>query len=264
MNPVPLGTLCSHGLRKAPSQVSGGIRLVPLIRDEVRGDLRLGLRGYTEDLTLVNLGGRVGGNSPWLLADALASVTVVSHADDYAAMHRSLLLDGYGELIWQYACRFGEQADHVQAAGPQRKPGKVKSSADLRDLATTLRADLAAHFETMGAGLFDREIQRKELYSMAGFKVEQFLTDLTLGAENHIGECIRRGDGTVEYLKTFRLSAAQVRRAHLLRSLHEHEWNIEETAKSLGTDWKSLMLRIEKVELGFLLRPEELARARKM
>ena len=44
-------------------------------------------------------------------------------------------------------------------------------------------------------------------------------TGLRLHEENHIGELIRRDDGSIEYLKTFRLSDVQARRAHLLQQL---------------------------------------------
>ena len=45
------------GLRLAPSQVWGSIRLVPVLRDEVRGDLRFARRTYNDDLTIVSLKG---------------------------------------------------------------------------------------------------------------------------------------------------------------------------------------------------------------
>jgi hypothetical protein len=44
------------GLAIAPSQVCGAIRIVPLLRSQVRGDLRLFKRSYQEDLTVVDVG----------------------------------------------------------------------------------------------------------------------------------------------------------------------------------------------------------------
>ena len=43
------------GLEIAPSQVWGAVRIVPLLRHQVRGDLRLLRRSYDEDLTVVSL-----------------------------------------------------------------------------------------------------------------------------------------------------------------------------------------------------------------
>jgi hypothetical protein len=47
------------GLEIAPSQVWGSIRIVPLLRRQVRGDLRLWQRNYNEDLTIVSLEGEM-------------------------------------------------------------------------------------------------------------------------------------------------------------------------------------------------------------
>ncbi|MEM7555202.1 MAG: hypothetical protein AAF378_14080 [Cyanobacteria bacterium P01_A01_bin.84] len=44
-----------NGLEIAPSQVSGSVRIVPLLRRKIRGDLRLQCRPYNEDVTIVSL-----------------------------------------------------------------------------------------------------------------------------------------------------------------------------------------------------------------
>lgn len=36
------------------------------------------------------------------VAATFASAFVLPHSDDYAVLHRTLLTDFYGELIWQY------------------------------------------------------------------------------------------------------------------------------------------------------------------
>src|SRR5262245_55096765 len=46
-----------RGLRVAPAQVFGNFRLVPVLRDTVRGDLRLTPRKYSDDLSIVSLSG---------------------------------------------------------------------------------------------------------------------------------------------------------------------------------------------------------------
>ena len=47
------------GLEIAPSQVWGSVRIVPLLRRQVRDDLRLFRRSYNEDLTVVSLAGEM-------------------------------------------------------------------------------------------------------------------------------------------------------------------------------------------------------------
>lgn len=72
------GPLSLKGLRLAPAQVWGGVRLLPLIRDEVPGDLRLALRRYGEDATVVDLGGKPSGKAPGQVYSASRTPTVGS------------------------------------------------------------------------------------------------------------------------------------------------------------------------------------------
>jgi hypothetical protein len=48
-----------QGLEIAPSQVWGAVRIVPLLRPQVRDDLRLIQRNYEEDMTIVSLEGKM-------------------------------------------------------------------------------------------------------------------------------------------------------------------------------------------------------------
>src|SRR3569833_3743687 len=52
-----LETIRLQGLTPAPPQLLGAIRLVPLLRDQVRDDLRLALRSYQNPLAMVKLEG---------------------------------------------------------------------------------------------------------------------------------------------------------------------------------------------------------------
>ena len=54
MSKAILDKLSLKGLTLAPSQVWGQIRLVPLLREEVREDLRLAQVEFNEYLTVVN------------------------------------------------------------------------------------------------------------------------------------------------------------------------------------------------------------------
>lgn len=47
------------GLQIAPSQICGAIRIVPLLRQQVQGDLRLLRRSYDEDIAVVSLEGKI-------------------------------------------------------------------------------------------------------------------------------------------------------------------------------------------------------------
>ena len=383
MKTTTLRQLCAGGLTAAPAQALGSIRIVPLIRDEVREDLRLAVRNYDEDLTAtqvkgskktstwyysyvpyglvvgwttdgsaavpqesriekrdrlkvsdrtIGIGHRMvrragvgalrmlplhvamegflglhfrGPNMQWeeysmqalthglsprteatvrgeeilgledalrvferhegqcgmllFVADALASAMVVGHPDDYGALHAALIEDYFGDLIWQYGCMYSR----VQELAYDGPPPAAENLEDLRRHVASMRADRSDIYASMAGGLFDRDVAGERVYSLGPFELERFITDLSLDAENHIGECIRRDDGTVEYLKTYRLSSAQTRRAHLLKSLAAHDWNLDEAAKSLNTDKKSLILRIDKAGFSALLLAHVLDKARR-
>ena len=65
------------------------------------------------------------------------------------------------------------------------------------------------------------------------------------------------------YLKTFRLSEAQVRRGHLLDRLATHDWHLADTAAELSITEPQLGLRLESAGFGFLLRQDTLDGYRK-
>ncbi len=80
-----------------------------------------------------------------------------------------------------------------------------------------------------------------------------FLHEYVLG---NFGETITDDAGALVYLKTFRLSAAQTRRGHLLSQLAAHDWDLDATATTLGTDRPGLALRLDRSGFGHLLRPD--------
>ncbi|MEM7206086.1 MAG: hypothetical protein AAF628_37875 [Planctomycetota bacterium] len=388
---IDRGLLTRSGLRIAPSQVWGGVRLVPLVRANPRQDLRLTRRGYDEDLAVVDLGGhdpaspvpninyasyaphgmvvqwtkdgtpaatcgaqlfrkdgkrlsvgpftaRVmsrmakreygknrlrflplhlamegflalhfggpdvafeeysrralsGGLDPrWemvfggaaihgledalrvfeihegqcgvliCVADALATAFVVPHPDDYRALHRTLLKDFFGELINRYSISYAD----VGRFAPDEKDPVPKLIDDLRALVVDLREGWEDALGSLTLDLFDRDLRTESVYRMNPFSMQRFITELARGTENHIGEAIVSDDGTLQYLKTFRLSAGQSRRAYLLSELAAARWSLEDAAKALTTTKDHLILRIEKAGLGYLIAEHVLARARKM
>ena len=70
-----------RGLELAPSQVFGAVRLVPVLRREIREDLRLTKRSYNEDVTLVALDGELLGAGTKYLS-YVPHALVMSWSDD--------------------------------------------------------------------------------------------------------------------------------------------------------------------------------------
>jgi hypothetical protein len=64
---------------------------------------------------------------------------------------------------------------------------------------------------------------------------------------------IVRGNGDLEYLKTYCLSASQTKRVYLLSQLAAHERNLAETAATLNNTLDELVKRLEKVGFGYLI-----------
>ncbi|MBL9106196.1 MAG: hypothetical protein JNL82_35060 [Myxococcales bacterium] len=184
------------------------------------------------------------------VADALAGAFVVPHPDDYRALHHTLLTDFYGELLYQYGLLYGE----VQSIDVRVDPARVH---DLTDLAAAVAAGRAAwheHTALLAAGLFDRATDWQYVYQAGPFRLSRFIGELLPDRESHIGEAIHRSDGTLEYLKTFRLSAAQIRRAYLLQRLAAHDWHLGRTAVSLGETRDGLLVRLRNAGFAYLLK----------
>ncbi|MFG1703628.1 hypothetical protein ACFLIM_10580 [Nonomuraea sp. M3C6] len=191
--------------------------------------------------------------------DTLASAFVVPHPEDYRALHPTLILDLYGELIYDYALFY--PARDFPAVIDENT---VSSLADLRAQAERQEREWAGfHDSVMAAGLLRAPAQVEEVYRMGGFTLSRFLPAFGRKSENHIGETITDGEGRLAYLKTFRLSEAQSRRGHLLSRLAEHGWSLPDTAAALGTDPATLGLRLQRAGFGHLLRQDILDGYRK-
>ncbi|BAY85092.1 hypothetical protein NIES267_45900 [Calothrix parasitica NIES-267] len=366
------------GLEIAPSQVRGAVRIVPLLRKNVRDDLRLGKRSYHEDLTVVSLekdinyysyvphglvmswtddgspvaalGGQInkskinqskhdgkqincsyssvrlmhrmrkresknqlrflplhlamegflsmffnGPDIAWseyskyaishglgcryetaiegrfiyrledalrvfeihpqqvgvliFVAEALASAFVVPTPEDYRLLHKSLLKDFYGELIYEYGLLY----DTTFPMDVSVNESEIDSLKTLRLAINKMRMDWAAFQGFMAGGILGRKLQSKIVYNAGPFRLQRFMTDIQLKEENHIGEAIIRENGELQYLKTFRLSKAQTKRVYLLTKLAEHNWNINATAQALGNNYDEFVHRLEKSGFGYLL-----------
>lgn len=380
-----LHTLNLKGLEIAPSQVWGAVRIVPLLRHQVRNDLRLMRRNYQEDLSIVSLdskgdrgmkyvsyvphalvlswsndgssvatlGGQLlkqdgkslnygcasvrlthrmakrgadnqlrflplhlamegflslffsGPNIAWseysryalsyglgmrsetavagraisgledalrvfeihdrqvgvlvFVAEALASAFVVPTPEDYRSLHNSLIEDFYGELLYQYGLLYAN-AFPMDVSVDE---ANIQTLSQLRAAVTQMRSDWASFQGFMAEGLL-RELQFQVVYSAGSFLLQRFITNLQLGAENHIGEAIVRDNGEIEYLKTYRLSAAQTRRVYLLSQLANYNWNLEATATVNDSSYEDFIYRLEKAGFGYLINNQvrEAARAK--
>lgn len=359
-----LADLTLKGLEIAPSQVCGAVRIVPLLRRKVRGDLRLTQRNYIQDLTAVavengmyfsyvphgmvmswtddgkpvaQFGGKItqnksetvqvlnrmaqreaknelrflplhlamegflsmffsGPNIAWkdysdysisyglgcrseysysgssisaledalrvfeiherqvgvliFVAEAFASAFVVPTPEDYRAMHDSLLKDFYGELIYQYALLY----DTTYPIDLTIDESKISNLADLRSAIVKMRSDWSSYQAWMANGLLNKKFNSQLVYTAGSFTLQRFMTNLELYDESHIGEAILRENGELEYLHTYRLSAAQTRRVYYLSKLAEHNWNVKETAKSLGYCKTGFINLMEAQGFGYLFR----------
>ena len=181
-----------------------------------------------------------------MVADALASAFVVPHPDDYLLLHRTLITDFYGELIGDYGLSASENVVTPDFA----EAGATNSFDDLRLHLKQYRKEWAGLNALMACGLFGRSVVSEKVYQMGPFMLQRFATDLDQKSENHIGEAITRPDGTLEYLKTFRLSRSQCRRAYLLKQLAESAWELEACAQRLKCTKNQLIFRLENAGFG--------------
>lgn len=108
----------------------------------------------------------------------------------------------------------------------------------------------------MAAGLLDAEYRAQRVYRAGPFTLQRFRPAFLPRRENHIGEAITTRDGRVAYLKTFRLSEAQVRRGHLLSRLAANDWHFGATATELGLTEAELAQRLRSAGFGHLLRQD--------
>ena len=186
------------------------------------------------------------------VADHLAAAFVVPHPSDYRQLHRSLLRDFYGELIYRQGCLHQESA---QLLRPMREQ-QVDSIEDLGVELARMRADWSQFLHGMASGLFEQPAHLQHVYRLGSdYRLYRFLPEFRFREENHIGELIRGREGETAYLKTFRLSAAQVRRGYLLSSLARHDWDLDACALTMQIDRKELIRRIVWAGLGYMVRP---------
>lgn len=193
------------------------------------------------------------------VADALASAFVVPHPADYRLLHRTLIEDFYGELVYQYARLYKT----VVPLTSEHTGARPQSLAELRAVFEQAQQQWRGLSELLAGRLLGCEVQSTRVYRAGDFLLQRFITRLRLEDDNHIGEAITRADGELEYLKTYRLSAAQARRAYLLQVLAAHKWSLDAAARSVNQNVQQFSSRLVSAGFGYLLSEPVLRLARK-
>ncbi|MFD4002211.1 ARPP-2 domain-containing protein [Streptomyces rubiginosohelvolus] len=187
------------------------------------------------------------------VSDALAAAFVVPHPDDYRLLHTSLVEDLYGELVHQYALYGAPVAETpVRIGGAEhiRDLGELRSAARAQE-----RAWAEAHDTLFARELLDTSYAFDRVYRMKSFTLWRFLPPFVRdGGGQHIGETITDHKGQVAYLKTFRLSDAQIRRGHLLRTVAGADWELDRAAAALGSSREELVRRMRAAGFSALLK----------
>ena len=184
------------------------------------------------------------------LDEELINCFITPHPADYARLHESFLEDLYPEHLVHY----GYLRDH--------DPLFSLDESRVNDLATLREAYRAALGRKVEEETFrlevltDRPLEGKRLFKAGPFHLERFVTDLKQ-SHNFCGEVITRENGSVEYLKMYRLSRSQSERLLLLKTLARHDWNLAAAAEDLGyLEPAQLVGALYNVDLGYLLNQE--------
>ncbi|WP_406449407.1 hypothetical protein OG782_09935 [Streptomyces sp. NBC_00876] len=186
-------------------------------------------------------------------ADALAAAFVLPHPDDYRLLHPTLVQDLFGELVHQYAMYGAPVADF----GARIPDGpRLRTLAALRAAARQQEREWSEAHDTLFAReLLDSSYGFDRVHRMGSFTLWRFLPPfLRNRGGQHIGETVTDHKGQVAYLKTFRLSEAQIRRGHLLQRLADADWLLPRAAVALGTSPEELVRRIRAAGFETLLR----------
>ncbi|MFD5205172.1 hypothetical protein ACFWM7_34625 [Streptomyces sp. NPDC058375] len=187
------------------------------------------------------------------VSDALAAAFVVPHPDDYRLLHASLVEDLYGELVHQYALYGAPVAETpVRIGGAEhiRDLGGLRAAARAQE-----RAWAQAHDTLFAGELLDTAYAFDRVYRMKSFTLWRFLPPFVRDSGGqHIGETITDHKGQVAYLKTFRLSDAQIRRGHLLRTVAGAGWELDRAAAALGSSREELVRRMRAAGFSALLK----------
>lgn len=208
------------------------------------------IKGLQEALTLFEFAPNQVGTALFV-DEELAGCFVTPHPEDYAALHDCLLTDSYAEYLIHYG--------YLRYARTNELKLDLAMIEDLQTLTRAFHLARVARGEEERdrmAMLEGRELDSQTVYTTGIFTLERFVTRLTEG-DNFAGEAILREDGTLEYLKLFRLSRGQNRRLHLLSTLAANGWDFARAAGILGVfDANGVARSLAEAELEYLLNRE--------
>lgn len=177
-----------------------------------------------------------------LVDDTLASVSVYAHPDDYRALHGALLEDCYSPIFQALGPGAGELP--VLDAPLRGAPATVD---DLRSLVAGHRSFLAEAAWSVTAPFWETPVEMELSYELGRFRLTHFLAPE--GPAPFLGECILRPDGSLGYLRTYRLERDALRRFQLLRTFAREDWEPKRTAAALGLSLDELEQRMEGLGL---------------
>ncbi len=183
--------------------------------------------------------------------DLLFGSFVAPRPEDYRALHESLVLDLFPAELLEYARYDAPRFDAVL------DPARTPTLAALRRELNAEVGRWGMFYESLSGDLL-READAEAVYTMDSFTLERFVTGLRRKGEHHVGERVVARDGTLAYLKTYRLSAPQSRRAYLLDSLARAGWSLEAAAVATRLTLAQLVEELTRVGFGWMVAPRVL------
>lgn len=194
------------------------------------------------------------------VADALAAVQIYPNPQDYQALYRSILQDMFGDIFWYYS-RYPNPVPELKITTPTQAQNWHELRADLN----RQRGEMASFEHSMAAGLFDQPVRSQKVQGLGPYRLNRFVSVLEpeKTTEAHLGEFIADQAGKLVYLKTTRLSQAQIEQAWILEQLDQHLWHLDSTAQKLNLSQDQLIFKLIKLNLGHLLKPQLIDQALK-
>jgi len=174
--------------------------------------------------------------------DRVASVSVYAHPDDYRVLHGAIMEDFYSPIFHALGPGAGELP--VLDAPLRGAPATVD---DLRALVAGQRSFLAETAWLGTAPFWETPVEMELSYELGPFRLARFLA--AEGTAPFLGECILRPDGSLGYLRTYRLERDALRRFQLLRTFAREDWEPRRTAAALGLSLDGLKQRMEGLGL---------------
>ncbi len=161
-----------------------------------------------------------------MVGEVLASAFVVPHPQDYRALHLSLLRDFFGQDLYYHGLWNTPQSWALDAL-----EGRFVSVEGLEAKYLERYQQWCQELHGLADDLLERQIYCQQRRSLGPYTFYSFMTKLEESLENHLGEAMWRDNGELAYLKSYRLSHAQVRRARLLQGVAKTDWHLPSLAK---------------------------------